>query len=224
MTVADVPTPAGETGRAESVPEAILRRAVADHYDIAESVVRTIFERGWDAALASVAPPMEDPFVAVTRSQFHAWEKRLASQADEIAALRAENQKIKNERILSVVFGHHKDAPRPFVLCRREDVSGVSGTGIVAEGAAFSDGTAVLRWLSDWPTSVVFHDRGIEAIEKIHGHSGATKVVWCSDELEPLAEMEQQRDAARAELASLRASDDQAVNAGSRDRETLLAR
>jgi hypothetical protein len=35
-----------------------------------------------------------------------------------------------------------------------------------------------LRWLSAWPTSVVFHDRGIEAVEAVHGHGGATRIVW----------------------------------------------
>lgn len=66
--------------------------------------------------------------------------------------------------------------PRPFVLVRSEDVSGVSGTGIVAEGVVFSDGTVALRWLSQWPTSVVFHDRGLESVERVHGHDGRTVV------------------------------------------------
>ncbi len=123
---------------------------------------------------------------------------RLGDKANELVQAlteaRAELAATRNNRLISAIFGHHKDAPRPFALYRRSDVTGVSGTGIVAEGAAFSDGTAVLRWLSDWPTSVVFHDRGIEAIEAIHGHGGATQVVWLSDELEPLAEMEAERD------------------------------
>jgi hypothetical protein len=36
-----------------------------------------------------------------------------------------------------------------FRLVRDRDVSGVSGTGIVAEGTMFSDGTCVLRWLTE---------------------------------------------------------------------------
>jgi hypothetical protein len=67
---------------------------------------------------------------------------------------------------------------RAFVLRRVADISGVSGTGDVAEGVEFSDGTVALRWLSDWPTSVVFHDRGVEAVEQVHGHGGATQIVW----------------------------------------------
>lgn len=67
---------------------------------------------------------------------------------------------------------------RTFVLERDVDVSGVSGEGVVAEGIEFSDGTVALRWTSDWPTSVVFHDRGMESVEAIHGHGGATRIVW----------------------------------------------
>jgi hypothetical protein len=67
---------------------------------------------------------------------------------------------------------------RRFELHRDADVSGVSGTGVVAEGVEFSDGAVVLRWISDWPTSVVFHDRGIDGVAAIHGHGGATRIVW----------------------------------------------
>jgi len=79
---------------------------------------------------------------------------------------------------------------RRFELHRDQDVSGVSGTGIVAEGVAFSNGGPVaLRWTSEWPTSVVFHDRGVESLEAIHGHNGRTRIVWldggdrCDNEL-----------------------------------------
>jgi hypothetical protein len=64
------------------------------------------------------------------------------------------------------------------VLQRDADETGVSGTGVVAEGVRFSDGTVALRWTSQWPTSVVFHDRGIESVEAVHGHGGKTRIVW----------------------------------------------
>lgn len=67
---------------------------------------------------------------------------------------------------------------RAFRLVRDTDVSGVSGTGVVAEGVEFSSGVVALTWLSDWPTSVVFHDRGMASVEAIHGHSGATRIVF----------------------------------------------
>lgn len=72
--------------------------------------------------------------------------------------------------------------PRPFVLVRHTDVSGVSGTGVVAQGVEFADGTVALRWLSDWPTSVVFHDRGMDAVRAVHGHSGATEIRYTDQE------------------------------------------
>ena len=69
-------------------------------------------------------------------------------------------------------------AARRFELHRDVDVSGVSGTGVVAEGIEFTGGVVALRWISDWPTSVVFHDRGIDSVVAVHGHSGATRLVW----------------------------------------------
>lgn len=70
-------------------------------------------------------------------------------------------------------------APRSFWLVRDEDVSGVSGTGIVATGVEFPDGVVALRWKGDWPTSVVFHERGIASVIEIHGHKGRTHIEWC---------------------------------------------
>lgn len=67
---------------------------------------------------------------------------------------------------------------RRFELHRDVDETGVSGTGVVADGVDFEDGVAVLRWRGEWPTSVVFHERGMPAIEKIHGHGGKTRIEW----------------------------------------------
>jgi hypothetical protein len=70
---------------------------------------------------------------------------------------------------------------RPFRLCREADPTGISGTGMVAEGIEFSDGSAVVRWLIDWPTSVVFHERGMASVEALHGHGGQTRVVFAEE-------------------------------------------
>jgi hypothetical protein len=74
---------------------------------------------------------------------------------------------------------------RKFVLNRLEDKTGISGTGVVAEGVEFSDGVVAIRWLVPVgqpghgnPTSVVFHDNGMDSVYKIHGHNGSTEVVW----------------------------------------------
>lgn len=63
----------------------------------------------------------------------------------------------------------------PFTLHRSEDVTGVSGTGTVAEGVEFTDGTVVLRWIvGEHRATVVWPN--IAAVKAIHGHDGKTEV------------------------------------------------
>lgn len=71
---------------------------------------------------------------------------------------------------------------RPFVLYRVEDSTGVSGTGVVAEGVEFSDGRVALRWCVGEHRSTVMWD-SIASVRAIHGHDGKTKVTW-GDETE----------------------------------------
>jgi hypothetical protein len=71
--------------------------------------------------------------------------------------------------------------PRRFHLQRDHDVTGVSGTGRVADGIAWSDGTVSVRWLGDRP-STVFWDDLAHAVH-VHGHGGHTRIVW--DDPEP---------------------------------------
>jgi hypothetical protein len=68
---------------------------------------------------------------------------------------------------------------RRFVLDRAEDISGTSGTGEVAEGVQFYDGTVALRWKTALSSSA-FYDN-IAAMEAIHGHDGATTVRWIDE-------------------------------------------
>jgi hypothetical protein len=63
-----------------------------------------------------------------------------------------------------------------FILQRHSDPSGVSGTGIVAEGCEFSDGAVAVHWLGQWPSTTVWGD--IRSVEAIHGHDGATTVTY----------------------------------------------
>jgi len=65
---------------------------------------------------------------------------------------------------------------KKFWLKRIEDFSGISGTGIVAEGVIFSNGKAILSWLT-MGGSIAIYD-SIEQIEKIHGHEGKTKIIY----------------------------------------------
>lgn len=73
---------------------------------------------------------------------------------------------------------------RIFTLERDQDVSGVSGTGTVAEGVEFTDGTVVMRWLSQIRSTVLYSS--IDEVRVIHGHGGLTRVVY-----EPIERMRQ---------------------------------
>ncbi|MGW2813326.1 IS3 family transposase [Streptomyces sp. NPDC001415] len=68
------------------------------------------------------------------------------------------------------------ELPRRFHLLRHRDVSGISGTGVVARGVRRPDGSASVRWLGDKPSSV--HWDSFEDAEHVHGHGGATEIVW----------------------------------------------
>ncbi len=76
-----------------------------------------------------------------------------------------------------------KPTYRRFYLQREEDVSGVSGTGRIAEGIVFSDGVAVVRWLSALGSTVIYDN--VESVKGIHGHDGRTKIIF--DDKEPEA-------------------------------------
>lgn len=67
--------------------------------------------------------------------------------------------------------------PRRFALQRRHDVSGVSGTGLVAFGTVYPTGRTTLAWCVGDIASVTVYDSP-EQVEKIHGHDGHTVLVW----------------------------------------------
>ena len=72
---------------------------------------------------------------------------------------------------------------RRFHIIREIDHTGVSGTGIVAEGIEFTDKSVVVHWVvSGKPRSTVIY-RNIHAVEEIHdhkstAHEGGTSVVF----------------------------------------------
>lgn len=65
---------------------------------------------------------------------------------------------------------------RPFVLQRDTDITGVSGTGTVADGVLWPDGSVALRWRGRRPSSVFWND--LDDALSVHGHDGATHIVW----------------------------------------------
>lgn len=68
---------------------------------------------------------------------------------------------------------------RRFILRRHQDPTGVSGTGIVAEGVVFDDGTTVVHWRGEHRSTVVWPS--VDSVEAIHGHGGATSIEYTDD-------------------------------------------
>ncbi len=67
---------------------------------------------------------------------------------------------------------------RTFDLVRREDVNGISGTGYVAEGCQFFDGTVAMRWcVPGKPHTTTIYGSILDLVD-IHGHGGLTEVKW----------------------------------------------
>jgi hypothetical protein len=123
----------------------------------------------------------------------------LAVKITERDEARAELTALKGARLLSVVFGHHHGAPRPFALYRRDGYA-PRDHNRVALGAEFADGAVALRLVNDggWTTS------SAGGAESIAGDD--CLVIWLSDELEPLAAMETERDAMRPVVEAAKAA------------------
>lgn len=66
--------------------------------------------------------------------------------------------------------------PLKFLLYRTEDLSGVSGDGYVAEGAMFGNGKVAVCWRGE-TSSINIYD-SIFDCEQVHGHNGATEIVY----------------------------------------------
>lgn len=65
---------------------------------------------------------------------------------------------------------------RRFLVIRNEDVSGVSGTGAVAEGIKFHDGQIVVSWFGKHRIFECPH--GLKTWLRVHGHEGRTTIKW----------------------------------------------
>lgn len=77
--------------------------------------------------------------------------------------------------------------PRFFSLHRMSDETGVSGTGVVAWGVQWPDGSVSMRWLGATPSFVNYEGAdpneiagryGKEHAERVHGHHGKTILNW----------------------------------------------
>lgn len=81
---------------------------------------------------------------------------------------------------------------RRFELHRDVDVSGVSGTGVVADGACYDlawaftfpdsettvlpAGWCVIRWRGQYRSTVLWSS--VEDAMAVHGHHGSARLVW----------------------------------------------
>lgn len=76
------------------------------------------------------------------------------------------------------------DKVKPFYLLRKEDVSGVSGTGVVAMGAIYPSGQVYLEWIASNHVSWgIFNN--IDELIQLHGHEGKTQVIMGDPEDKP---------------------------------------
>jgi len=75
--------------------------------------------------------------------------------------------------------GAEVSEPRLFHLQRDVDVTGASGTGRVADGVRWPDGTANVHWRGPRSSNVFW--RSLADLVEVHGHGGATRVVWDDD-------------------------------------------
>ena len=184
-----VPAPVSGYYAAEIVARLEATRAeqerIAQERDNAVAEVEALkAERDLAVAHDRQPYPTADAYEAACR----ALEKHRA-RAD---TAEAEIEALKGARLLSVLFGHHEGAPKPFALQRRN-----GQRELVALGAEFPDGAVALRLANDggWTTmstggAAQFGDAN-------------TEILWLSDELEPLAAMEAEVDALRQHILDI---------------------
>jgi hypothetical protein len=71
---------------------------------------------------------------------------------------------------------------RRFILQREIDETGISGTGIIAEGVVFDEkgrpgeGKVVLHWCTSESSIVIYEN--LNGVTKVHCHNGNTKIIW----------------------------------------------
>ena len=65
---------------------------------------------------------------------------------------------------------------RPFILWRKKDVTGMSGTGMVAEGVEFTDGSCVMTWRTHLSSVSIYPN--MKELISIHGHGGHAVIKW----------------------------------------------
>ena len=90
-----------------------------------------------------------------------------------------------------------------FQLHRKNDTTGVSGTGHVADGVRFGDGTCVIRWRTSAATTTTY--ARMEDVRAIHCHNGDTRVEWVDDCFWGQRDLRDNQEAVDKSLPMLRA-------------------
>jgi hypothetical protein len=92
---------------------------------------------------------------------------------------------LKPEDYLAERIGKHLQPGgiQTFFLYRWEDVSGVSGTGVVAEGVRFGNGKCAVTWRGAVKSVTVYDS--VEELVRIHLHGGKTGLFWLGSQLDP---------------------------------------
>ncbi|GAA0621686.1 hypothetical protein GCM10009534_66230 [Kribbella sandramycini] len=65
---------------------------------------------------------------------------------------------------------------RLFRLVRHADASGLRGTGTLAEGVEWADGSVALRWRGPWPSTSTWD--GLDPLLAAHAADGRTQLHW----------------------------------------------
>jgi len=76
-------------------------------------------------------------------------------------------------------MGSQNNGMRTFHLYRDEDESGVSGTGVVAEGVLLTNTKVIVSWLTIHKSIAIYDS--LAEMQAIHGHGGKTRIVWDDD-------------------------------------------
>jgi hypothetical protein len=97
----------------------------------------------------------------------------LAEEEAKVERLRRADRRTK-ERPTRWVSS--QEFPRRFYLDRKKDHSGVSGTGVVATGVQFPDGTCAVRWNGKDASTSLWAN--VDSLKAVHGHEGSTDIVF----------------------------------------------
>ena len=63
-----------------------------------------------------------------------------------------------------------------FYLHRKTDVSGISGTGVIAHGVILPSGSVVMEWVTTHGSIAIY--KSINEIQAVHGHNGQTEIIY----------------------------------------------